>query len=324
MSFINSDKKLILIKRAKHNNTYKHWFWHNGAGGIAGRQGTSKPFQTESATIPHYDDDVRNKQRGLQVGDTVFLPFKKKFGTIVEDNNDSFVVKSHDGDCYKYKKNSLNLLFVSATIAQFKKLQWADSNIYGAEQQEELDFIEKYMAYRSLFKIMKTLPYWKIGEKAMLSIHHDIFAEIYEWGGCYRKPNEELIVGKYSAPTLEASKVKGAVKGFFKKLNIHLSQASKSKEHLIKTLVILNKELCWIHPFTDGNGRTIRQLSEILAMEWGYLIEWGILESRKQKRVYHNAIRKSLAENNATDRPLERFFTKRLKKIQKKEETTQD
>jgi len=313
MSFLNTDHKLVCIKKAESNGGYKHWFWHKGVGGVCGRQGMQKPFIAASDPIPVYNSDIRCLDRELQVGDTVFIMADRSFGTITEDIASGYVVYTH-----KSVTKSLNdseLMFVSASFADFKKINTVDKNLCGAQQQAELDFYEKYTSAKALLFLSKRLPHFKIGENLLLYIHDLIFSEIYEWGGQYRKENHELVVGKHEGATLDAGKVRDYMKHFFKNLNGLLSQASKDRKSLVTALVFLNKELCWIHPFVDGNGRTIRLLSEILANEWGYMIDWNMKANKKRKRAYHQAIRRSLREYNQCSKQLTHFIDSSLKSL---------
>ena len=313
MLLVNSNSKLVCIKLAKSRAGHKYWFWHSGKGGICGRQGTNKPFQfpAGATTIPVYNSDVHDTNRELQVGDTVFMIPTKSFGTIFLDNTPQYGVFTHINTSVYL--NSDSLMFVSSSIASFKQASTVDINLCGAQQQSELDFYEKFTALKALFTISNNLPHIKIGEKAMLMIHKLIFSEIYVWGGTYRPLGCELVVGKNEGATLGSTKVKSALKCFFKNFNGLLSKASKNKSSMVTALVKLNVELCWIHPFVDGNGRTIRLLSEIIASEWGYILDWDMMKNKSKKKAYHYGIRRALCTKNPSEKSISKFFDKAIK-----------
>jgi cell filamentation protein len=130
----------------------------------------------------------------------------------------------------------------------------------------------------------------------MLRLHQLMFGQVYDWGGRYR--SENLVVGRREFPTKEWELVPDATKTFFKKFsNPLLRQASKSKSHIVAALVEFHKELAWIHPFKDGNGRVIRTLSALLALEWNYVLFWDI-DSSKKKHRYHYAIQRAVHTAN--------------------------
>ena len=315
MSFIKSKSKLVYIKKTKFKKGYKHWFWHKGAGGICGRQGMKKcDFNISPSGAPLYKISVTEKEREIQVGDTVFVINDRIFATVVSDiDGDLTIYTNYSEEKVVAQKE---ILFVSPTISNFKNNQLPDKNLFGAQQPCELDFFEKYMATKAILAITQYFPHIKISEKTMRFLYKIMFSEIYEWAGEYRKEKHELVVGKREGATLEADKVKKELKHFFKMLNAKLSQASKNRGNLVDTLVFLNKELCWIHPFRDGNGRTIRLLSEILAIEWGYLIDWGFKDNKKAKRSYHQAIRRSLHKSRSSDKQLRIFIASCLKEAE--------
>ncbi|EAT7399724.1 hypothetical protein CV198_23215 [Salmonella enterica] len=80
---------------------------------------------------------------------------------------------------------------------------------------------------------------------------------------------------------------------------------SRKRNHLdlaivARLLTELHKELAWIHPFEDGNGRAIRMYLLILSMSVGFYMDLSKLNgSKKSKAFYHYAVRKSIYDSNS-------------------------
>jgi len=53
-------------------------------------------------------------------------------------------------------------------------------------------------------------------------------------------------------------------------------------------------ELNMIHPFREGNGRSIREFIRQLAFERGYIINWSLITSEVLFRGDDSAVNKSI------------------------------
>jgi len=64
-------------------------------------------------------------------------------------------------------------------------------------------------------------------------------------------------------------------------------------------LTNLHRDLAWIHPFEDGNGRAIRFYLLILSLSLGFRMNISAFTSnKKRKSFYHYAVRKAIYDNN--------------------------
>lgn len=57
---------------------------------------------------------------------------------------------------------------------------------------------------------------------------------------------------------------------------------SLEKQDFVKTLAKLYGDLDYIHPFRDGNSRTLREFTRTLAAESGYVLDWAKLNTGPQ------------------------------------------
>lgn len=173
----------------------------------------------------------------------------------------------------------------------------APANMIYAIYQDELDKIEEiYAPIRSRRMILRYLTNGdlSLGEKTFKECHLELFKGIYSWAGHYR--NIELVIGDRQFPTMHPSEVEHAMKDFYRSFsNSSLRSAANDKSKMLDALVNAHKQLAWIHPFEDGNGRTIRLYLELVAKTRGYEFDLSAsLSSKKNKRYYHFAVRKAV------------------------------
>lgn len=66
---------------------------------------------------------------------------------------------------------------------------------------------------------------------------------------------------------------------------------------MLDALVFAHKELAWIHPFEDGNGRAMRLFLELVAKTRGYGFDLSAsMSSTRKKRYYHFAVWKAVQD----------------------------
>lgn len=110
--------------------------------------------------------------------------------------------------------------------------------------------------------------------KHLKEIHYYIFQDIYPFAGEFRR--EDIIKGtsifaryQFIEPQLEK---------LFKEL--HDENYLRGLERIIfsEKLAYYFAELNAIHPFREGNGRTIREFIRCLSLQAGYQIDWSCID----------------------------------------------
>lgn len=172
------------------------------------------------------------------------------------------------------------------------------NNTYAA-YQDELDKIEEiYGPVRSRRMILRYLTNENLhmGEKAFRECHFELFNGIYPWAGKYR--THELVIGPREHPTMHPKEVPAAMKAFCQDFsNRYLKLVGKDRKRMLDALVFAHKELAWIHPFEDGNGRAMRLFLELVAKTRGYGFDLSAsMSSTRKKRYYHFAVWKAVQD----------------------------
>ncbi len=116
----------------------------------------------------------------------------------------------------------------------------------------------------------------------LFSIHKHFFDPLYDWAGKVRTVN----ISKDNMFFAPVKYIDHALEDFNKLLKITLPKQSNNKDEVSQKLAIIHNEFNIIHPFREGNGRTIRLFLDLIAVNLGYTpIGW----SKKPKSDYITA-----------------------------------
>lgn len=125
----------------------------------------------------------------------------------------------------------------------------------------------------------------------LFSIHEYFLNHLYDWAGKVRTVN----ISKddmFFAPVKYIDKALGEFTMLLKSM---LPKQSTNKNMLSQKLAIIHNEFNVIHPFREGNGRTIRLFLDLVAVHSGYNpIDW----SKNSNNNYLKACIKGVNGNN--------------------------
>jgi len=114
------------------------------------------------------------------------------------------------------------------------------------------------------------------------SIHKYFLGPLYEWAGKTRTVN----ISKDEMFFALVKYIDKALEEFTALLKTKLLKQSKDKDELSEKLAIIHNEFNVIHPFREGNGRTVRLFLDLLVVSLGYdPIDW----SKTTNSAYLNA-----------------------------------
>lgn len=169
--------------------------------------------------------------------------------------------------------------------ATFQDEYLLSSNLLGAETIEELEQLEKVAFYIAEgfiegegFEFLFPLTI-----KSIKSLHKKLFGRIYSFAGEFR----EVSLMKDNTRFCEPQYINMNLKELFDKFN----KESEWTDIKIATerLAFFKTELNMIHPFREGNGRTIRLIIREMARRKGYEWRTELLD----RESYLNAMKKS-------------------------------
>ena len=131
--------------------------------------------------------------------------------------------------------------------------------------------LQKYEAKITAAKLLALRQKGIIGEfdsKHIKDIHKFLFEDIYPFAGNFRTEN----IGKGVFRFAEWQYIESELDNLLKKLKEENYLANYSQEMLAEKLAYYISELNVLHPFREGNGRTIREFIRELALKNGYIL----------------------------------------------------
>ena len=133
-------------------------------------------------------------------------------------------------------------------------------------------------------------------------IHKRWLGEIYEWAGVYRQVN----ISKGGFPFAAAARVPALMAEFEKTVLTRCTPCIfKDRVDVVCALAETHAELLLIHPFREGNGRTARIISILMALQAGLpLLDFSVI-AEEQKSAYFAAVQAGLDRDYL---PMERLF----------------
>ena len=105
----------------------------------------------------------------------------------------------------------------------------------------------------------------------LMNIHKFIFEDIYPFAGKIRREQISKADTMFYPPDL----IDRELEKVFAKINEKNMLKETDKEKVFDNLAYVMAELNIIHPFREGNGRSIREFIRLMAKRMGYDLNWG-------------------------------------------------
>ncbi len=164
-------------------------------------------------------------------------------------------------DPYLYK--DINVLRNLANIKDEKLLQKA-----------EADITDITMCY------VYNIKYLKFDVETLCDIHKTIFGFIYDWAGEFRIiqiVKYEPVLGGLSVDYTHPKDIKKELNSVMKEIN-KLKVTANNKKEIVFKLIRIIAAIWKIHPFREGNTRTVVAFSILLARHLGFTVDHNILK----------------------------------------------
>lgn len=189
----------------------------------------------------------------------------------------------HSNYCY----NNSNVLINKLNIKDFKKLQIYEAKITAAK----------------LLSLRQKGIIGNFDVQHLNAIHTYLFEDIYPFAGKFR--NENIAKGVFRFAEWEY--IESELNNLLTKLKNENYLEGISKENLANRLAFYLSELNVLHPYREGNGRTIREFIRELALKNKYVLNL----SKVSPKDFLDASMKSIVDTNF----LERLIYECLEKI---------
>ena len=135
------------------------------------------------------------------------------------------------------------------------------------QAEEEITALKQYMLMESPIK-------GRFTKTQLMNIHRFLFEDIYPFAGHIRR--EQISKGDtmFFPPHLISQELDKV----FAKLHSEKMLHATDKKRQIEHLSYIMSELNVIHPFREGNGRSIRELIRYMALYYGFSLDWSLVD----------------------------------------------
>jgi len=154
--------------------------------------------------------------------------------------------------------------------------------IKGKPLREHFEAINHQKAFEFLESIVNKKA--RITEEVIKDIHRIILSGIDDvYAGRYRNTNVRILGAIKSPPRFE--KVRAKMREY-----VDYTKTNPEKLNVVELAALIHYRLVEIHPFTDGNGRTTRLLTNLFLMRHGYPVTMILKVDRKK---YYDRLREA-------------------------------
>ena len=157
-------------------------------------------------------------------------------------------------------------------------------NKFDIHDNKKLEEIERKIVLAKLYELRQNHQIGNFDVAHFVGIHKFLFEDIYPFAGLFR--NENIAKGNFSFAEWEY--IEDELKKLLDQLKEENYLQNLDRDTFIKRLSYYMAELNVLHPFREGNGRTIREFIRQLAYKNGYVLN---LKNINPKEMLHACIR---------------------------------
>ena len=141
-------------------------------------------------------------------------------------------------------------------------------NKFDIHDNKKLEEIERKIVLAKLYELRQNHQIGNFDDSHFVGIHRFLFEDIYPFAGLFR--NENIAKGNFSFAEWEY--IEDELKKLLDQLKEENYLQNLDRDTFIKRLSYYMAELNVLHPFREGNGRTIREFIRQLAYKNGYIL----------------------------------------------------
>ena len=148
-------------------------------------------------------------------------------------------------------------------------------NYFDIKDNSILEKVERKIVLAKLYILRQNQRTMKFDINSFLDIHKFLFEDIYPFAGKLRTEN----IAKDNFSFAEWEYIEDELTKLLAELKEENFLHGLTREQLAKRLAYYMSELNVLHPFREGNGRTIREFIRELAYDNGYLLDIRNIEA---------------------------------------------
>ena len=143
-------------------------------------------------------------------------------------------------------------------------------NLFNLMDEEKLKELEKVYTLFRLSELRIKNPADPVNQEAFIEIHRSILQDVYPFAGELRKE----MISKGSSSFAHPKFIDAELRRIFAELKQDNYLKNLPRCEFVPRLAHYLAELNALHPFREGNGRTVREFARQLALNAGYRLDW--------------------------------------------------
>lgn len=140
-------------------------------------------------------------------------------------------------------------------------------NLANIEDEKILLVYESLKVSKRVEELFKNPPKIKNSD-SLLTIHHYLFQDVYEWAGKVRTVN----ISKNGKPFFNGERFNVGFQYIDNLITEYKAIRKTDKDKLAQKLAEILDNVNYLHPFREGNGRVQREFLRLLALEKGLIL----------------------------------------------------
>lgn len=153
-------------------------------------------------------------------------------------------------------------------------------NLLGITDEKALDIAEAELSRANMMLLYEN-GFSDFSSNGICFIHKELFGDVYEWAGQYRKINikkrEDILAGQ-SVWYSDCTNIEQDLEKAWKEIN-NVDWTKLSKEDFAKKIAYLFPSIWQVHPFREGNTRTVVMLITFFAEHYGYYFDQELMSA---------------------------------------------
>lgn len=149
-------------------------------------------------------------------------------------------------------------------------------NKFNITNQNRLENVERRIVLNNLYELRTNNYIGNFDLVHFTNIHKMLFEDIYPFAGLFRTEN----IAKDNFRFAEWNYIESELIRILDELKNENYLKNKTKEELSNRLAYYMSELNVLHPFREGNGRTIREFIRQLAFVNNYILDFEQYDSK--------------------------------------------
>ena len=142
-------------------------------------------------------------------------------------------------------------------------------------------------SYTHFFKLLSQRRV-VFGLPLLFVIHEYFLSTLYTWAGKVRGVD----ISKPGAFFAPVAHINSSLQVLEELIQAHLPKTTDSKKNIAEKIAIIHNKLNAVHPFREGNGRTIRLFLDLMIADLGlHPVDWNVKD-------YMSACQKGLSQDH--------------------------